>query len=168
MRQFCILIVVFSLLSTAPIVYGADTASITVKSDDGIYVGLDDGTKWLVSKSGTPLVSGWAVGDDVVEVEDSKTCSGTELINTDEQGEAVCVLDVSGKTESITDKSDDGKYLELDDGTRWLISSADAINSSIWLVADDVIYVQGSKTCPNIEIVNLDEEGEEVCALAIK
>ena len=171
MRRLALLlaaVVVFYQLSTATVAYGADTASITVKSDDGIYVGLDDGTKWLVSKSGTSLVSGWAVGDDVVEVEDSKACTGTELINTDEQGEAVCALDVSGKTESIMDKSDDGRYLELDDGTRWLISSADAVNSGIWLVADEVIYVQGSKTCPSIEIVDLDEEGEEVCALAIK
>lgn len=167
MRQFSIVIVAFSLLSTATFASGANTNSITVKSDDGLYLGLDDGTKWLVSKPGMSLVSGWSVGDDVVEIEDSEPCSGTELVNINEHGEAVCVLDLSGKTESITDKSDDGRYLGLDDGTRWLVSDVDAVTSSIWLVTDDVIYVQGTKTCPKIEIINLDEEGEEVCAIAL-
>lgn len=168
MRQAGIVTIALALLFTTHKIYGADTASITAKSDDGIYIGLDDGTKWLVSKSGAPIVHGWAVGDDVVEIDDSKHCSGTELINADEQGEAVCVRDVSSNTASITDKSDDGEYLELDDGSRWIVSDADQSTSTTWLVSDDVIYLSGSKTCPSIEIIDIDEDGDEVCAYIVK
>jgi hypothetical protein len=47
----------------------ADTASITDKSDDAAYLGLDDGTKWIVSPSDRSTASTWTVGDDVVIVE---------------------------------------------------------------------------------------------------
>jgi hypothetical protein len=68
----------------------ADTASITDKSDDGAYIGLDDGTKWIVSPSDRSTASTWTVGDDVVIVDDSKSCSGVEIIDTDENGDEVC------------------------------------------------------------------------------
>lgn len=168
MRKVNVAFAVLSFVFTIPPVYGADTASIKAKSGDGIYVGLDDGTNWLVSQSDAAKVRGWTVGDDVVEIDDSEHCTTAELINSDEHGERACVRDASSLAASITDKSDDGQYLALDDGSKWLVSDADQSTAAIWLVTDDVLYVQGSKTCPNIEIINVDEDGDEVCARPIR
>jgi hypothetical protein len=76
-------------------VLAADTASITSKSDDGAYLALDDGTKWIVSDSDMGTVSTWSVGDDVVYIDNSKNCTHTEVINTDDDGDAVCVEPVT-------------------------------------------------------------------------
>jgi hypothetical protein len=73
----------------------ADTASITDKSDDGAYLGLDDGTKWIVSPADRSTSSTWTVGDDVVIVGDSKNCSGVEIIDTDENGDEVCATKIT-------------------------------------------------------------------------
>lgn len=72
----------------------ADTASITDKSDDGAYIGLDDGTKWIVAAPDRSISGTWVVGDDVVVVDDSKNCSDAEIINTDESGDAVCAKQI--------------------------------------------------------------------------
>ena len=73
----------------------ADTASITDKSDDGAYLGLDDGTKWIVSSADRSTASTWTVGDDVVIVENAKNCSGVEIIYTDENGDEVCAKKIT-------------------------------------------------------------------------
>lgn len=62
----------------------ADTASIASVSDDG------DGTKWIISTADRATVSTWEVGDDVVEIEDSKSCAQVEIVNTDEGGDQAC------------------------------------------------------------------------------
>jgi hypothetical protein len=72
------------------VAHAADTASITDKSDDGVYLGLDDGTKWIVSPPDRSTASSWTVGDDVVIVENTKNCSEVEIIDTDESGDEVC------------------------------------------------------------------------------
>lgn len=155
------------LLYARPAV-AADTASITAKANDGAYVGLDDGTKWLVEHSDESTVSAWTVGDDIVEVDDSTSCSDTELIDTDESGEEACAHSAQSDTSSITDKSDDGAYLSLDDGTRWLVSDGDQSTSETWLVADDVLHLTGQQACANVEIIDVDEGGDEVCARPIQ
>jgi len=76
-------------------VHAADTASITSKSDDGAYLALDDGTKWIVAPSDRSTVTTWVIGDDVVEVSDSQSCTNTEIINTDENGDEACVRPLS-------------------------------------------------------------------------
>ncbi len=85
-----LILVVFLCLNVRGVL-AADTASIQAKSDDGAYLALDDGTKWIVSSSDRSTVSTWTVGDDVVYVEDSKNCTNTEIINTDEDGDEICV-----------------------------------------------------------------------------
>ena len=72
----------------------ADTASITDKSDDGAYIGLDDCTKWIVAAPDRATSSTWTVGDDVVVVDDSNKCSDAEIIDTDENGDAVCAQQI--------------------------------------------------------------------------
>ena len=39
------------LFRLVPVVYAAEAASISDKSDDGAYLSLDDGTKWIVESS---------------------------------------------------------------------------------------------------------------------
>ena len=73
----------------------ADTASITDKSDDGAYLGMDDGTKWLVASADRSTASTWTVGDDVVIVENAKNCSSVEIIDTDENGDEVCATKIT-------------------------------------------------------------------------
>jgi len=85
----CLLLVPIFLCTVN--VLAAVKASISAKSDDGAYIALDDGTKWLVSSGDQATVSLWLVGDDVVYIDNSKSCSGTEIINTDEDGEEACV-----------------------------------------------------------------------------
>jgi hypothetical protein len=77
------------------VVRAADTASITDKSDDGSYLALDDGTKWIVEPSDRSTASTWTVGDDVVYIDDSKNCTNVEIINTDEGGDEVCAKQIS-------------------------------------------------------------------------
>ena len=143
-------------------------AVIQAKSDDGIYIELGDGTKWLVIKSDAPTVRGWVLGEDVVETGKSKDCVGTKFVNNDEHGEAVCVRDVSADTVPITAISEDHEYLALHDGSKWLLPSyADQNTAFTWHVGDHVLYIQDSKTCTNVEIINVDEYGDEVCAHSV-
>ena len=138
---------------------------IEAKSDDGIYIGLDDGTKWLVEKSGAPTVRGWVLGEDVAEIGKSKDCVGTRFVDTDEHGEAVCVRDVSADTVPITAISEDHEHLALHDGSKRLLPSyGDRSTAFAWHVGDHVLYIQDAKTCSNVEMINVDEYGEEVCA----
>jgi len=48
-----------------------------------------------VSPSDRGTVSTWTVGDDVVYIDDSKICANTEIINTDEGGDEVCVKPIA-------------------------------------------------------------------------
>lgn len=96
MRLFRQSLVLITLLVVGVCVArAADSASITDKSDDGAYLGLDDGTKWIVSPSDRSTTSTWTVGDDVVIVDDSKSCPGVEIINTDENGDEVCAKQIA-------------------------------------------------------------------------
>lgn len=88
------LLIAVSLLFGIPVVRAAETASITAISDDGAYIALDDGTKWIVSAPDRSTVSTWVVGDDVVYIDNSKNCSNIEIINTDEDGDEACVKPV--------------------------------------------------------------------------
>ena len=89
-----IVVVTTLLLPCVGAAGAADTASISDKSDDGAYIGLDDGTKWIVSASDRSTSSTWSVGDDVVVVDDSNRCSDVEIIDTDENGDAVCARQI--------------------------------------------------------------------------
>lgn len=80
----------------------------------------------------------------------------------------VRVVLATADTASISDKSDDGAYLELDDGTKWIVSPSDQSTVSTWTVGDDVVYIDDSKNCAKIEIINVDDSGDEVCAKQIK
>jgi len=142
---------------------------ILATSDDGIYIELNDGTKWLVVSSDASTVRGWILGEDVVEIGKSKPCAGTEFINTDEHGETACVRNVSADTVFITAISEDHKYLAMHDGSTWLLPTyADQSGAFIWQVGDHVLYIEDSKTCANVEIINVDEYGEEVCAHPVR
>jgi len=90
-----LLVLIVLLFFGVCVMRAADTATITDKSDDGAYIGLDDGTKWIVSPSDRSTSSTWTVGDDVVIVDDSNTCSGVEIIDTDENGDEVCAKQVT-------------------------------------------------------------------------
>ena len=68
----CLVLLIF-LMAGCYAARAADTASITDKSDDGAYLGLDDGTKWIVSSADRSTASTWTVGDDVVIGEKEKT-----------------------------------------------------------------------------------------------
>jgi len=91
-----LLVLITLLMVGLCVARAADTASITDKSDDGAYIGLDDGTKWIVSPSDRSTASTWTVGDDVVIVDDTKNCSGVEIIDTDENGDEVCAKQITG------------------------------------------------------------------------
>lgn len=145
-----------------------DEKVIQAMSDDGIYLELGDGTKWLVVTSDAPTVRGWVLGEDVVEIGKSKDCVGAKFVNDDEHGEAVCVRDVSADTVPITAISEDHEYLALHDGSKWQLPSyADRSTAFTWHVGDHVLYIQDSKTCSNVEMINVDEYGEEVCAHSV-
>lgn len=146
----------------------ADTDSIAAKSDDGAYLALDDGTKWLIAKNDQKTVASWLVDDDVVTVDSSKVCSATELINVDENNESACAIKASGYISSISDKSDDGTYISLDDGSQWIVEDVDAPTSSGWSEGDDVIALLGSRVCSRVELINTDEDGDEVCASPVQ
>lgn len=156
------------LLNCSARVGAAETDLITAKSDDGAYIGLDDGTKWLVVKSDQKTAASWVAADDVVTVDSSDSCSATELIDVDEDNDAVCAINASSYTSSISDKSDDGTYISLDDGSRWIVDSVDTSTLSIWIKGDDVIALSGSRFCTHVELINTDEGGDEVCASAVR
>lgn len=151
-------------------VSAADTDSITAKSDDGAYLALDDGTKWLIAKSDQKTATSWLVADDVVTVDSSHACSATELIDIDidENNESVCAIDASSYTSSISDKSDDGTYISLNDGSQWIIDDGDTSTSSSWNEGDDVIALNGSRFCSRVELINADDDGDEVCASPVQ
>lgn len=146
----------------------AETDSITAKSDDGAYIALDDGTKWLVAKGDQKTSASWIAADDVVTVDTSNSCSATELINVDENNEAVCAINASSYTSSISDKSDDGNYVSLDDGSQWIVAGGDTSTSSTWTVGDDVIALNGSRFCSRTELIDTDDDGDEVCASPVR
>lgn len=76
-------------------------------------------------------------------------------------------LAFAAETASITDKSDNGAYLKLDDGTEWLVDAVDRIESSTWVVGDDVVYTSDTKECSKYKIIDTDENGDSVCASPI-
>lgn len=149
-------------------VQAADTDSITAKSDDGTYLALDDGSEWLIAPIDQKTVELWLVADDVVVVGSSRSCSATELINTDENNESVCAVDASSYTSSISDKSDDGKYISLDDGSQWIVDDADTATSSVWTETDDIVVLSKSRFCTNAELIDTDSDGDEVCASTVQ
>lgn len=157
------------LISAWPVrAFAADTESITAKSDDGAYLALDDGSKWLIAPSDQKYVAVWLVTDEVVVVESSNACSGAEIINTDENNEGVCAIDTSPYTSSISDKSDDGRYISLDDGSQWIVDDSDTSTSDTWTDSDDVIVLKNSRFCTNAEIIDTDSDGDEVCASPVQ
>lgn len=145
-----------------------DTESIIGKSGDGSYLGLDDGTKWLIAKGDRSTVEGWSKADDVVTVDSSSSCSSTEIIDVDENNEAACAINASPYLSTITDKSDDGTYLSLDDGTQWIVSDADTSTSGVWNTGEDVLAINSSSICTDYELINADDNGDSVCASSLK
>lgn len=90
-----LLLILLLLFSTHNLLSAADSASITTKSDDGSYLALDDGTKWIISPADRNTASTWVVGDDVVYIDDSNNCKSMEIINKDENGDEVCATQIT-------------------------------------------------------------------------
>lgn len=165
MRKTTRWLALIAMLSICSVrINAADTDSITAKSEDGAYLALDDGTKWLITKSDQKTAAAWLVTDDVVTVDSSKVCSAAELIDIDENNESVCAIDASSHTSSISDKSDDGTYISLNDGSQWIVDDGDTSTSSSWNEGDDVIALSGSRFCSHAELINTDDDGDEVCS----
>lgn len=56
----------------------------------------------------------------------------------------------------LTDKTDDGSVLILEDGSRWSVSALDQIDTSLWLVTDNITVIEQSGPYP-YRLVNTDE-----------
>jgi len=71
----------------------------------------------------------------------------------------------TGEKESITSNTD-GEVLILDDGSMWKVMDIDTVDSSLWLVVDDVLIMRADHpiACYAYTIINTDERGEKVQA----
>lgn len=66
--------------------------------------------------------------------------------------------------DSISEVSEDGKFLSMLSGETYRVDDFDTIDSALWLPAEDVL-VCGSIS---VEIINQDEDDEKVSAIRIQ
>ena len=67
--------------------------------------------------------------------------------------------------DSITDVASDGETLIMLSGHVYRVDTGDAVDSSLWLPAEEVLVCEGSY---GVEIINKDSSGEKVSAVLIK
>jgi len=104
------------------------------------------------------FVIGWYSGDRVL-------VSGHTITNLDDGNENVQanLLGTAILRSWIADKSGDGRYIELAEGSIWEVDLIDRIDSRLWLRIDDVIVVEKGSILPIYHLVNIDQ-GEVVGA----
>lgn len=67
---------------------------ISSKSDDGSVLKMGDGSVWVVDSVDRVDSSVWLAADDVIIDDNSSSCVHAQIIDTDEDGEAVCATEV--------------------------------------------------------------------------
>ena len=104
------------------------------------------------------FVIGWYSGDRVL-------VSGHTITNLDDGNENVQanLLGTAILRSWISDKSGDGRYIELAEGSIWEVDLIDRIDSRLWLRIDDVIVVEKGSILPIYHLVNI-AQGEVVGA----
>jgi hypothetical protein len=60
----------------------------------------------------------------------------------------------------ISDKSEHGALIVLEDGTVWAVDPVDRVKTSIWLTVDHVALVKSPST-PKYPVLMIDEREEE-------
>ncbi len=68
--------------------------------------------------------------------------------------------------DSIEDVSSDGAILKMLSNHVYEVDASDAVDSSLWLTADDVLVCEEGGGA--VLIVNTDEDGEKVAATRLK
>jgi len=63
----------------------------------------------------------------------------------------------TGSGHWIDDVSDDGSVITLEDGSHWLISPLDQVDTQIWLAVDEITVVDGDDPSYPYKLVNTDE-----------
>lgn len=74
---------------------------------------------------------------------------------------------LSCEEDSLSDVSGSGAILEMLSGQIYKIAEIDRIDSTLWLVADDVLICAQPST-NSYQIINKDEDGEEVHATRLQ
>jgi hypothetical protein len=62
-----------------------------------------------------------------------------------------------GSSHWIKDKIDDGKIIQLEDGSLWQVSLLDAIDSALWLRLDNITVIEGNTPGYPYKLVNSDK-----------
>lgn len=74
----------------------------------------------------------------------------------------------SSQSASILANHASGAYLKLDDGTSYIVDAVDRVTSALWLVGDDVVVDPNSRSCTDTRLINVDENGDSVCAKPVQ
>jgi len=61
----------------------------------------------------------------------------------------------------VSDNLAEGRIIKLEDGSVWKIAPFDAITTSLWLAADDIIV------CDDSRLIHVDD-GEQVAATRVR
>jgi hypothetical protein len=78
------------------------------------------------------------------------------------------VVPSAGHSASILGNHADGAYLKLDDGKSYVVDAVDRVTSALWLVGDDLVVDSSSRSCDRVQLVNVDEYSEAVCATPVQ
>lgn len=62
----------------------------------------------------------------------------------------------------IQDKSDDGSVIILEDGSKWLISTVDRVDTALWLITDNITI------CPDEGYIINTDDAEKADATLIQ
>jgi len=56
----------------------------------------------------------------------------------------------------VSKKIDGGKFLKLEDGSLWEISPIDRINTSLWLITEEIIVIESGNPLYPYKLINSD------------
>jgi hypothetical protein len=58
----------------------------------------------------------------------------------------------------ISEVTDDGAYVKLDNGSLWRVESIDRFESTIWLAVDEVVVVESNESITGYKLVNTSQK----------
>lgn len=87
-------IAVCLFICSAAVLANVRKTFISSKSDDGAVLKMGDGSVWVVDEVDRVDSSVWLAADSVIIDDDSNSCAHVQIINTDEDDEAVCAKEV--------------------------------------------------------------------------
>lgn len=131
------------------------------KINRGQFVLLEDHSLWGINPVDRIDSSLWLPMEEIVITSNGNPRYPYRLINADASDTVEAILITKSSTHWISDNIDSGRFLKLQDGSLWEVSSVDTIDSTLWLPLSQIVITESQNPAWPHLLINTDD-GEAI------